>query len=206
MSFNLGPSFIRLNQSAIRPHKQQIKELEKEHKEIYKKVQSNLIQSQGIPMKAPIFQQYSTNLHNYLQHCYFTPLSYKDRIQAEQQAHIATSIRNLIQEKKLIIRLTDKSHNFYIGSADQFEKKVQKFFSDTNAFIELPENPFDEILNKVIQLLNTIRGKELIFQWQHDKMMPDRKKCELAHLYFNPKTHKVQKKSFSILNIFNFEI
>ncbi len=159
----------------------------------------NLTQNLGIPIKAPIFQQYSTNLNNYLQNCYFTPLSYKDQIQAQQQAQIATSIRKLIQEKKLIIRLTDKSHNFYIGSADQFEKKVQKFFSDTNAFIELPENPFDEILNKVIQLLNTIRGKELIFKWQHDKMMPNRTKCELAHLYFNPKTHKVQKQSIFLV-------
>ncbi|CAF4744289.1 unnamed protein product, partial [Rotaria sp. Silwood2] len=26
--------------------------------------------------------------------------------------------------------------------------------------------------------------------WQYKKMMPDRTKCELAHLYFNPKTHK----------------
>jgi hypothetical protein len=173
-----------------------MKELEKEHKEIYKKVELNLMQNQRIPRKAPIFQQYAINLRHYLQHCYFTPLSYKDQLQAQQQEQIATSIRKLIQKKKLIIRLTDKSHNFYIGSADEFEKKVQKFFFDTNAFIELPENPFKEIVNKVIQLLNMIRGKELIFQWQQNDMMPDRKKCELAHLYFNPKTHKVEKKYF----------
>ena len=158
-------------------------------------------------MKALIFQEYSTNLRTYLQHCYFTPLSYKDQIQAQQQAQITTSIRKLIQEKKFIIRLTDKSNNFYIGSTDEFEKKVQKFFSETNAFIELPKNPFNEILNQVIQLLNMIRGKGLIFQWQHDKMMPDRIKCELAHLYFNPKTHKVQKKSICFLLInFHLEI
>ena len=63
---------------------------------------------------------------------------------------------------------------------------------DTNAFIELSENPFDEVLNKVIQLLNKLRGEKLIFKWQYEEMMPDRTKCELAHLYFNPKTHKVE--------------
>jgi hypothetical protein len=189
--FHLGPSYIRLNQSSIRPHKQQVKEIEKEHKEIYNKVELNLIRTQDIPLKAPVFKQYSANLLNYLHHCYLTPLSYKDQIQAQQQAQIATSIRIRIQKKNLIIRLTDKGHHFYIGSIVEFEKKVQKFFSDTNAFMELSINPFNDILNNVIQLLNTFRGKNLIFKWQLDKMMPDRIKCELAHLYFNPKTHKV---------------
>ena len=88
--------------------------------------------------------------------------------------------------------MTDKGHNFYIGSNIAFEKKVQKFFSDTNAFIELSHNPFNEILDKVIELLNKLASKKLIFQWQCKEMMPDRTKCELAHLYFNHKTHKVE--------------
>jgi hypothetical protein len=55
----------------------------------------------------------------------------------------------------------------------------------------LTDNPFDAILNKVIQLLNNLRSKKLILLWQYEKMMPDRTKSQLAHLYFNPKTHKV---------------
>jgi hypothetical protein len=150
-----------------------------------------LISYQSIPLGASVFKQYKTNLQNYLHHCYFTPLSYKDQIQAKEQAKIIASIRMKIKQFNLIIRLTDKGNNFYIGSAIEFEKKVQKFFSDTNAFLELSTNPFNEILNKVIQLLNRLRQEKLIFKWQYDKMMPDRTKCELAHLYFNPKTHKV---------------
>ena len=192
MSFPfVGPSFIRLNQSAIRPHKQQLKEIEKDHKEIYRKVESDLIRNQGIPLRATIFKQYSTNLLNYLRHCYLTPLSYKDQIQAQQQAYIARSIRILIEKKKLIIRLTDKGHNFYIGLNREFKNKVEKFFSDTNAFIELSCNPFNQILDKVIQLLNKFYSKKLILKWQYEKMLPDRTLCKLAHLYFNPKTHKV---------------
>jgi hypothetical protein len=151
-----------------------------------------LIGNQGIPLEASVFTRYSTDLLNYLHQSYFTTLSYKDQIQAQQQAQIATSIRLLIQKKNLIIRLTDKGHNFYIGSAIEFEKKIQKFFADTNAFMELSENPFNEILNKkVIQSLEKLCKQDLIRQWQCVEMMPDRKTCELAHLYFNPKTHKV---------------
>jgi hypothetical protein len=108
-----------------------------------------------------------------------------------EQAHIVKSIREIIQNMNLVIRLTDKGHNFYIGLASEFEKKVEQFFRDTNAFEELPYNPFNETLDKVIQLLNKLRSNERILQWQYKKMMPDRNKCELAHLYFNPKTHKV---------------
>ncbi|CAF4396621.1 unnamed protein product, partial [Rotaria magnacalcarata] len=46
------------------------------------------------------------------------------------------------------------------------------------------------MLDKVILLLNTLRGKDLIRKWQYEQMMPDRTTCELAHLYFNPKTNK----------------
>ncbi len=132
-----------------------------------------------------------TCLLNYLQHAYFTPLSYKDHIQAKEQAQIFASIRKKFRQHKLIIRLTDKCNNFYIGLASEFQKKAQKYLRDTNAYMELTDNPFDEVLNKVIQLLNNLRSKKLILQWQYEKMMPDRTKSELAYLYFNPKTHKV---------------
>ncbi|CAF4077322.1 unnamed protein product [Rotaria sordida] len=56
--------------------------------------------------------------------------------------------------------------------------------------MELSVNPLEEIQDKVIQSLNQLREKKLILQWQYNKMMPDRTKPELAHLYFNPKIHK----------------
>jgi len=192
LSFILGPSCIRLNQSAIRPQCQQRTEIHDEHQDIYKKVQNHLIDSPHyIPRTVPIFKQYSDHLLNYLNHSYSTPLSYKDQLLALEQAQIMQSIRQIIQNMNLIIRITDKGHNFYIGLASEFEKKVEQFFSDTNAFIELSYNPFNEILDKVHQLLDKLQSKKLILQWQFKKMKPDPKKTELPHLYFNPKTHKV---------------
>ncbi|CAF4887223.1 unnamed protein product, partial [Rotaria socialis] len=171
---SFGPSYIRVNQSAIRPKCQQETEIKNQHKDIYSKVENHLTgHPHLIPRNNPIFKQYSDHLLDYL-----------------NQTQILGSIRRIIQNRNLIIRVTDKGNNFYIGSALEFEQKATKFFSDTNAFIELSCNPFNEILDKVIQLLNTLRGKDLIRKWQYEQMMPDRTTCELAHLYFNPKTHK----------------
>ena len=90
------------------------------------------------------------------------------------------------------MRVVDKGNIFYVGCVSNFDQKVEKFFHDTNAFVELAQNPFNEILDKVVQLLRRLSSRKLILQWQERKMMPNRMKCQLSHLYFNPKTHKVE--------------
>jgi hypothetical protein len=157
---------------------------------MYTKVKNHLIEHPHRMRKEnQLFTQYSDHLLDYLNHAYATPLSYKDQLDTLEQAQIIGSIRQIITNMNLIIRLTDKGHNFYIGLASEFEEKVEKFFQDTNAFIELSENPFNEILDKVIQLLEKLQSNKRILKWQFKEMIPDRNKCELAHLYFNPKTH-----------------
>lgn len=181
-----------MNQSAIRPKHQQEAEIKNQHKDIYSKVENHLTgYPHLIPRNNTIFKQYSDHLLDYLNQSYFTPLPYKDQLISREQAQTVGSIRRIIKNMNLIIRVTDKGNNFYIGLANEFEKRVQKFFSDTNAFIELSSNPFNELFDKVVQLLKTLRQKDLIRKWQYEEMMPDQTTCELAHLYFNPKTHKV---------------
>ena len=157
----LGPSCIRLNQSALRPRKQQEIEIKKEHQDISRKVQNHLVKYYYVPRTQPIFQQYSNQVLNYLRHSYFTPLLYKDHLQAKEQAQIMFSIQKKLKRHNLIIRVTDKGNNFYISSAIEFEKKAQKFFSDTNAFMELTTNPFNEIVTKVTELLNHLHSKKI---------------------------------------------
>ncbi|CAF5223435.1 unnamed protein product [Rotaria magnacalcarata] len=142
-------------------------------------------------MTATILKQYSNQLLHDLNLSYFSPLSYNDQTLALKQAKKVVSIQRKIKKHHLILRVTDKGYNFYIGTEKEFDKKTQSFFQDTNAFIELKENPFNKIQDNVIHLLNQIRVKNFIFQWQCNKMMPNRIKCQLSHLYFNPKTHKV---------------
>ena len=112
----IGPSCIRLNQSALRSRKEQEIAIKNEHIGIYQKVELNLIGKQNIPMTASIFKQYSKQLLNHLHNSYFTPVPYKDHIQANEQAKIVASIEKKIKQFNLIIRVTDKSNNFYIGS------------------------------------------------------------------------------------------
>ncbi|CAF1927930.1 unnamed protein product [Rotaria magnacalcarata] len=158
----LGPSCIRINQSPNRPRHQQEIAIQKDHKNIYDKVRSHLSEHYFIPMIATVLKQFLNQLLHDLNSSYFSPLSYHDQILTLNQA----------KKRK------------------EFDKKAQNFFQDTNAFIELKDNPFNKIQDNVIHLLNQIRTKKIIFQWQCNKMMPNRIKCQLAHLYFNPKTHK----------------
>jgi hypothetical protein len=188
---SLGPSYIRLNQSALCSPKQQEKDINKQYEDIYDKTKRNLTRKERIPLTAPILKQYSNQLHDDLEESYFTPIPYKDYVEANKQAKLAVSIQKKMKQFKLVIRVTDKSKNFYIGSAIEFEKKAQKYFNDTNAFKRLTTNPFKDILYQVTQTLNYLRRENCFSQKQYEEMMPDRTKNELAYLYFNTKTHKV---------------
>jgi hypothetical protein len=75
-----------------------------------------------MPRTILIFKQYSDHLLDYLNHSYFTPLSYKDQLQTLEQVQIVESIREIIKNMDLIIRLTDKGNHFYIGLASELEK------------------------------------------------------------------------------------
>ncbi len=133
----LGPSCIRLNQSTLRPQKQQEIQIKDVHKDISTKVQNHLVEYHHISRTQPIFREYSDQLLHHPDQCYFIPLPHRDYIQAKEQAQIVASIRKKIKQNNLIICLTNKSNHFYINSSEEFEKKVQKYFTDTNAFTEL---------------------------------------------------------------------
>jgi len=55
-----------------------------------------------------------------------------------------------------------KGNIFYIGSAPAFEEKVQKYFTETNAFTELLSNPFNETLEEVIALVSRLCLEKVI--------------------------------------------
>ena len=193
----LGSSCVRLNQSATRPRIQQEATMKNEQKNIYDKVHAHLVAPpHQIPGNNAIFKKYSTHLGVQLERSYRAPICRRDQILAHQQANIAQSIRAKMRQHNLVLRVVDKGSNFYIGSAETFERKVQKYFTDTNAFVQLSANPFNDILNRVTQSLRTLASKKLILQWQLKMMLPDPKTSELSYLYFNPKTHKVSRNRF----------
>ena len=65
------------------------------------------------------------------------------------------------------------------------------FLYKLTPYVQLPSDPLMDTFSKVVRLLNDLRSKQHIRQWQLTKMMPDQKKIKLAHLYFIPKPHKV---------------
>ena len=126
----------------VHPKQQKI-ELEKLHKDICEKVQSYLtILSCLIPRKNPLFKQFSNRLLVYLQQSYFTPQPHKDQLQSQEQAKIFSSILNLIKNKQFILHQTDKGNSCYLGTAVDSEEKVQKYFTDTDAFKGTPPPSF----------------------------------------------------------------
>jgi len=122
-----------------------------------------------------------------------TRLSYLDIYRAHKQRKLVKSIKCRLKRSKHILRVTDKSGIFHSGHAKDYERKAEAYRQKTQAYMEVETNPLWTIFDKVTHLLNDLRSKKHIFAWQLDKMMPKREEVELAHLYFIPKPHKVNR-------------
>ena len=190
-SLYAGPNYVRPNQSWFRPSDQRQMQIQREHNCIMNKVISHLFNYCHIPRQSPIIQQFASRLQLYLIRIYMTPLSVTDEIRARQELNLVKSIRRKLAKMKLVLRQTDKSLVFHIGQSSDYERKAAEYRAKTQAYMELSSNPLNEIFDKVTRLLNNLRSKKQILAWQYKKMMPDRRKVKLGHMYFLPKSHKV---------------
>ena len=189
-----GPTYIRPNQSTLRPFKQRQKQIDQELNTIMaklKKYMSNIKDSRTIPLTAPLYKFYSDRLQTYLLHRYTTPLPLIDQLRARREFKIAKSIRRKLKKYKLILRETDKSGVFHIGRRIDYKQKAAKYRQDTGAYEELNTNPFNEIIHNVTHLLNQLKTMKQIREDQRMKMIPVRAETQLAYMYFLPKPHKV---------------
>ena len=126
-----------------------------------------------------------------------TPISKKLLARAKRENRLVLSIQRKLKNANAIIRRTDKSKVFYICSEEEFEQKALNYMKKTRAYEDIISgiNPYDHILNSVLSLLDSLKEKAAITYEQWDLMMPGRSKCELPHLYFIPKAHKVNFES-----------
>ncbi|CAF1489796.1 unnamed protein product [Adineta steineri] len=187
-----GGSYIRPNRTILHPYAERKKLVQKEHDTIFNKTKQFLLKScQSIPSASPLFKQFSERLHTCLTLHYMTTIPYKDHARAKQEREIIKSIRRKLKRNKLILRQCDKSGNLYVGEKSIFEQKATQYRVQTGAYEELSSNPLEDILMKVTRLLNDLHAKTKdLSPKQYKKMMPLRKNVRLAHMYFNPKTHK----------------
>ena len=131
-----------------------------------------------------------------------TPLSFVDQMRAQREFNTVKSILHKLNKDHLLLRESDKGGNLCVIGASDLERKAAEYRAKTGAYIELPANPFEDILLKVTRLLNDLHMKtKELNKKDYIKMMPIRSKVELAHMYYNPKTHKVIIEHFCLLAI-----
>jgi hypothetical protein len=104
------------------------------------------------------------------------------------------SIQRQLKSSNSIIRPTDKSKVFHLGSKQDYDRKALEYMQKTNAYKEISTNinPYLDHLRDVLTLIDPLLGSKAINLklWKR-QMRPDQKTLELAHLYFIPKPHKV---------------
>lgn len=97
------------------------------------------------------------------------------------------------KQKKIIFRQTDKSKVFHIDSRENYIRKSAAYMEKTNAYIEIPTSPLQEMIEKTDQFLRNLVTKKQLPQSMLDKLRPSVNDSELPHLYYNPKDHKVEE-------------
>jgi hypothetical protein len=189
--FYLGPSYIRPNQSYLHSHEQREKRLTNEHRTMMAIVESHLIRVHRVPLRSPILRRFSQQTQACLRQHYLASLSYLNIHRTRKELNLVQSIRFRLKKSQHVLRVTDKSGVFHIGRVQDYEQKADAYRRKTKAYVELDNDPLWPVFDRVTHLLNELRAKKHIHVWQLDKMMPKREKVTLAHLYFNPKSHKV---------------
>ena len=127
---------------------------------------------------------------------YSKPLPKELQRRAQYEYHLVRGICRLLRRRPdIIVRRTDKSKVFYIGKAEEFERKAHEYMAKTAAYEEIPENrsPLAENLRAVQTLLAYLVSKKALTQKQAKRLGPKLDKLELAHYHGLPKPHKVRQ-------------
>jgi hypothetical protein len=149
----------------------------------------------GLSISDQRAQDFFTSIQNLLRQLYTTPLPRQLQIRAQYEQHMIRSIRRQLKKSHVIIRPTDKSKVFHLGSVEDYHRKALEYMQKTNAYEEIPSgiNPYLDHLRAVLALIDPLlKNKAINLQLWKSKMRPDPKTIELAHLYFIPKPHKVR--------------
>ena len=186
-----GPNYVPSNQSWLLSHRQRQQRIEQELNSLKNKITPYLVSNYHIPLISPIFKLLFNDVKNLLTRFYMNSLPVKEEKRIQREQKLIESIKTKLVDFNLVLRQTDKSRVFHIGQAIDYDLKAAAYRTKTGAYIELSYNPLSEIVDKVTRLLNDLRMKKQIRAWQYKRMMPNRQKVKLGHMYFLPKSHKV---------------
>jgi hypothetical protein len=90
-----------------------------------------------------------------------------------------------------ILRKTDKSKVFHLGTMNHYCQKSDEYMSKTNAYECLgPNDPLPSLIERTNKYLLDLRLSKWITQKQYEHLCVNPNDTELAHLYYLPKAHK----------------
>jgi len=90
-----------------------------------------------------------------------------------------------------ILRKTDKSKVFHLGTFEHYEKESKEYMDRTKAYQYLStEDPLPDLIIRTNKYLFDLRLAKWITQKQYEQLCIKADEVELAHLYYLPKAHK----------------
>jgi hypothetical protein len=115
-------------------------------------------------------------------------LAYEPQYVPKRQLHYSSCSLN-----KIILRRTDKSKVFYLGSDDAYQEKALMYMKKTDAYEEVQNRrcPLADNLSTVVQLLDKLLKSKAISQKQYSIIIPRKDKVKLGHLCFLSKSHNI---------------
>ncbi|CAF1501889.1 unnamed protein product [Adineta ricciae] len=135
------------------------------------------------------------SLKNLLTELYTAKLSSNLFRRSRREYMLTRSIQRMLRssQQHVVLRRTDKSKVFHLGSLGDYEQKAVSYMMKTGAYEEVDNGkcPLADNLSAVIELLDKLLKCKAINMRQWSAMMPNRSKVELGHLYFLPKPHKI---------------
>ncbi|CAF1366556.1 unnamed protein product, partial [Rotaria sordida] len=139
-------------------------------------------------------KDFFTDIENLLRRLHTNILPPKLLARAQHEHRIMKSTRRQLKKSNVIIRITDKSKVFHLGSVQDYHEKALQYMQDTNAYREITSgiNPCHDHVQTVLALIDPmLKKREINLELWKQYMRPNPMTTELAHLYFIPKPHKI---------------
>ncbi|CAF1385952.1 unnamed protein product [Adineta steineri] len=187
-----GPKYVPTCQSRFSHSKIDVI-LKQEHENIMKSFKTTLTDN-CLSISDQRAKEFFASIENLLCQLQTKSVSHRLSTRIRYDDKMVKSIQRIQKRENIVLRRTDKSKVFHLGSTDSYHRKSMEYMQKTNAYKEITSgiNPCMDHLHQVLTFINPLLQKKLIDlklwkQW----MRPNIETIELAHLYFIPKPHKI---------------
>lgn len=112
--------------------------------------------------------------------------------QKKNHGRLLKRLKCKIRSTNTILRKTDKSKVFHLGTVEQYQNKSDEYMERREAYFCLgTENSLPDLIKRTKTYLFDLRLIQWITQKQYEQLCIEQTdEVELAHLYYLPETHK----------------